>query len=656
MKRCILLSGLALLMIAGTGNASDLATLEEVVVTGTRFEREVDKIPAHVSVITADQIKRSGAQTVPDVLRGLGGVSIRDLNGNGNNQVVDIGGFGETADRHVAVVINGRRVNPIDQSGIRWTLIPVANIQRIEILHGSGSVLYGDNAMGAVINIITKDVREGLSVDAEAGAGNLDAQRGYGQVHYGKGPVGFQLGIEGFDTDGYRERSAAERRDGFGKVQVYPSDTVTLSLEMNAGKAEYELPGALTEAQRNADRRQAANPADEGQDDEFFTGLGSEFDFGDYGLLNVRLNYREEDIDSDLASWASFVMIESERDGANVQYVLERDLMGHGNRLTLGFDYYDTEYEAFRGAFKGATTNRFRHEKETFGYYAQDELNILDSLILNVGARYEDPEIRLGADLAGFAPNTYVYDDSETAWHLGLAYNFMPGSKVYGRVYESFRYPAVDEFTSLFTGAINTDLKQETAEGYELGTRLSLFSRLLLHLRLYTMDLENEIAWNPLTNQNENLDETRHQGGEADLRFQAFRHAAFYGSVGYTDAEFRRGANAGKQIPLVPEWKYHAGVDVQYAGFQGRLQYNYVDSRFFGLDYGNAQKQMDDYQTVDLYLSYGFKKFDLFFNGTNIFGEDYSDYAFYNSFGFPAFYNYYPMPEAVYLVGVKFSM
>ncbi|MBN2062841.1 MAG: TonB-dependent receptor, partial [Deltaproteobacteria bacterium] len=145
------------------GKADERAvTMEEVVVTGTRFEREIDKIPAHVSVITADEIKSSGAQTVPDALRKLGGISIRDLNGNGNNQMVDIGGFGETADRHVAVVINGRRVNPIDQSGIRWSLIPMDNIERIEVLYGSGAVLYGDNAIGAVINIITKDAEEGF--------------------------------------------------------------------------------------------------------------------------------------------------------------------------------------------------------------------------------------------------------------------------------------------------------------------------------------------------------------------------------------------------------------------------------------------------------------------------------------------------------------
>jgi len=631
-------------------------TMKEVVVTGTRFEQKVEKIPAHVAVITADEIKSSGAHSVPDVLRTLGGISIRDLNGNGNNQMVDIGGFGETADRHVAVVINGRRVNPIDQSGIRWTLIPVVNIERIEVLHGSGSVLYGDNAMGAVINIITKDVKEGLSFDAEVGGGNLDTKRASGTLNYGKGPVGIQLGVEGFEMDGYRERSATERRGVFGKIQVDPRDNVSLFLEMNAGKAEFELPGALTEAQRDANRKQAVNLADQGEDEDFFIGLGSEFNFGNYGLVNLRLNFRNEDRESDMASWASFVMFESETDGATVQYVLERDIMGHGNRLTLGFDYYDTDYEAFRGAFKGATTNRFEHRKETFSYYAQNEFNLLESLILNAGARYEDPEIKLGATMAGLAPTNHIHKDSETAWHLGLAYNFMPGSKIYGRVYESFRYPVVDEFTSLFTGAINTNLKQETSEGYELGTRLSLSSRFLLNMRVYSMDLDDEIVWNSVTFQNENLDETRHEGGEADIRFQAWSPIALYGSIGYTDAEFTKGANTGKKIPLVPEWKYHVGIDIQYLGFKGRLQYNYIDERFFGMDYGNTQKLMEDYQTVDLYLSYRYKMVDIFFNGTNIFGEEYSDFGFFNSFGFPAFFNYYPMPEAVYFVGIKISL
>lgn len=627
--------------------------MDEVVVTGTRSEQEVEKIPASVAVITSEDIKKSGAQSVPDILRNLGGVSVRDLNGNGNNQVVDLGGFGETADRHVAVVVNGRRVNPIDMSNVRWTLIPVDNIERIEVLYGSGAVLYGDNAMGGVINIITKDIKEGISFDAELLAGNLGNKRAHGLFNYNKGAFGIQFGLEGSENDGYRERTASERKGIYGKVQAYPTDTILLSLELNSGNSEYQLPGALSEEQMNENRRQAVNRNDEGEDEDLFIGLGAEFDFEKKGTLTLRANNREEDIESDMASWSSFMMIESDTDGINTQYVLDSILLNHANRLTVGIDYYDTDYDVYRGASKGVKTDSFDHTKKTISYYAQDEYTILDSLILNAGLRYEDPEIDLLSNVYD-TPNRHSYNDSETAWHLGLSYNITPGYNVYTRVYEAFRYPAVDEFTSLFTGAINTGLKQETSKGYELGARLTITPDMTVNARIYTMNLEDEITYSNVTWQNENLDKTRHQGAEVDFRYQPCAYAALFGNIGYSDAEFRQGENDGKQIPLVPEWKYNLGIDMNYKNINGKIQYNYVDKRYFGSDYTNTQKMMEDYQTVDIYLGYEIKKGEIFVNVKNIFGEEYSDYGYYNSWG-PDFYNYYPMPEATYWAGIKLS-
>lgn len=632
---------------------TDTKKMDEVVVTGTRFEQEVVKIPANVTVISSEDIKESGAQTVPDILRTLGGVTVRDLNGNGNNQMVDMGGFGETADRHVAVVVNGRRINPIDQSGIRWTLVPVDNIERIEVLYGSGAVLYGDNAIGGVINIITKDIEEGVSMDLEAVAGNMVSRRAHGLFSYNKGAFGIQIGADRSKTNGYRERSESERDGIYGKVQVYPSDTVLLSLDVSSGDSKYQLPGALSEAQAGLNRKSAVNQNDEGEDKDFYIGLGAEFDFDAKGVLTLRVNNREEDIDSDMASWASYMMIESETDGLNAQYVLDADFMSRGNRLTLGVDYYDTQYDAFRGAAKGDTTNRFNNSKETLSYYIQDELSIVDSVTVNAGMRREDPEISLAANFAG-AVTGYSYNDSETAWHLGLSYNFKPGSKIYARVYEAFRYPVVDEFTSLFTGAINNNLKQETSEGYELGARYTFENSAVINARIYTIDLENEIAYSNTTWQNENLDKTRHKGAEIDFRYQACPFAAVFGNIGYTDAEFRQGDNSGKKIPLVPEWKYNLGIDMTYENFKGRIQYNYTGERYFGSDYANSVKQMEEYQTVDLYIGAKSEKVEFFFNALNILGEEYSDYGYYNSWG-PDFYNYYPMPEASYWAGVKLS-
>lgn len=631
-----------------------VATLEEVVVTGTRTEQRVEKVPAHVSVITEDQIRASGAQSVPEVLRGLGGVIVRDMNGNGNNQNIDMGGFGETADRHVAVVINGRRINPIDQSGIRWSTIPLENIQRIEILYGSGNVLYGDNAMGGVINIITKDWEGESGAHAELATGSHNTRKGHVNVAFGKEDVGVMLGATLFKTDGYRDRSERDQAHFYNKIDCYISDTSSLFFETNVSRASFQLPGPLTEARRDANRKQAANLDDEGKDTEASFAAGVEKDWGESGRLNLSLSHRRQDLDSDMASWWSFMKYDMETNGLTSKYVLERPLAERDNRLTLGLDLYHTAYDAAGGGFKGATTNVYDHSKRSVGGYAQDEFNIRESLLLNLGVRYEKPKTRLGADLGGSLTQEEL-DEGEWAWNVGLAWSFMPRSKVYARVYRSFRYPAVDEYTNLFTGEVNTTLKQETARGYEAGIRLVTAPEWSLNARVYWMDLKDEISWNNVTSQNENLEETRHVGGEFDVRYRLRDVLAFYGGGGYTRAEFTRGTNDGKSIPLVPEWKANAGLEIlAVPGCRFKIQYNYFGKRYFGNDYSNGRKEMAAFHTVDLYASYRVNKMlEVFLNADNIFGEEYSDYGYYNDWD--GTYNYYPMPEAVLFGGVRLT-
>ncbi|MBW1939559.1 MAG: TonB-dependent receptor [Deltaproteobacteria bacterium] len=648
--------GFAVLMLPVSSQAEEdkndqepVLVMEEMVVTATRYEQKVEKVPAHVAIITADQIKESGAQSVPDALRSLGGVIVSDLNGNGNNQTIDMGGFGETANRHVAVVINGRRVNPIDQSGIRWSTIPVENVERIEVLHGSGSVLYGDNANGGVINIITKDAKEGLQINAEVGVGNLDTRKGLVNLNYGNGQTGLILGFTQYETDGYRDRSEADRQNIHGKLSADPTGSLSLFLEADITEANYQFPGSLTEAQKKQDRKQAVDLNDKGKAEDTSIAFGLEYDWGKNGLFAVNLSRQEEDREGIMDSWGSVYIYDMQTTGLSPQYILEKNIGGHDNRLTLGMDFYKTDYDLRKGSSKSNLTSYFDHEKTTISGYMQDEFNLLDSLLLNVGARYEDPETELTSDISGSKTEKEI-DDSEWAWNLGLAYAFKPGSKVYGRVYRSFRYPVVDEYTDLSTGAINENLKPETSVGYEAGLRLSMFSNLVLNLRAYSMDLDDEIVYTGSwpTGQNENLDETRHAGGEFDFRYQALDFLALFGGAGYTNAEFTKGENDGKKIPLVPEWKGNAGFELDFDfGLKYRLQCNYVGERYFGGDYSNSLKQMDKYTTVDMYAAYTYKTVEFFLNATNIFDEEYSAAGYYGS--------YYPMPEAVYYGGVRLN-
>ena len=137
---------------------------DEVVVTATRFKDRYINTPVNVTVITAEDIKNSAAKTLPDLLSEQAGITIHDYFGNNAaTTTVDLRGFGVTGGQNTLILLDGRRISDIDLSGVQWSAIPFAAIDRIEIVRGSGAVLYGDGASSGVINIISKAPTDGAS-------------------------------------------------------------------------------------------------------------------------------------------------------------------------------------------------------------------------------------------------------------------------------------------------------------------------------------------------------------------------------------------------------------------------------------------------------------------------------------------------------------
>jgi len=621
--------------------------VDDIIVTGSRLEQKNEKIPAQITVITAEDIKASGAQSVPEALKNLGGISIiPDLKGNHFNDQIDMGGFGETASSHVAVVVNGRKINSTDLSGISFISIPIENIEKIEVVHGGNSVLYGGDAMGGVINIITKEAKDGVHVWGEAGAGSHGTLKGAAGVNFVKDRFGGNASVVYHETDGYRDRSEVDRQSAYAKFSFFASDNLDLSLEANTTRGDYQMPGSLTKAQMDADRKQAVNQSDEGesQDDYYVFSLKS--DWQEYGQLNIDLSCRNYERQDTMDSYwtPTYYDYDSTTLGANPQYVLDHALLGKDNRLTLGVEFYDTDYDRLDTNIVTLGKTIYDHDQTTAGFYAQDEFNIMDNLVLNMGGRYEDFETSLNSPSNGTAKDI---NETEWAWNIGLAYVFAPGSKIYTRAYQAYRLPRVDEYMG-WGGVINPDLKHEKSKGYELGARfVGMDKKLSANARLYTFDVDDEIAYNMVTSQNENIAETRHQGGELDIKFQATSLLSLFGGMGYTNAELTAGANDGNKIPLVPEFKGNLGFALNFDfGLTYRCQYNYLGSRYAGGDYANASDKLDSANTVDMYAAYPYKNMEFFLNVTNIFNEK-SATAYYAGF--------YPMSEAVYYGGIRFN-
>src|SRR6478672_8659794 len=128
-----------------SASPSDIPTREEVVITATRFAQPAQEIPIGVSIITDEQIMRSGVNTLPQLLARQPGITVRDNSGS-PDQSVDMRGFGITGDQNTLVMVDGQRLSENELTTARWSTIPLSAIDRIEILRGSGAVLYGANA------------------------------------------------------------------------------------------------------------------------------------------------------------------------------------------------------------------------------------------------------------------------------------------------------------------------------------------------------------------------------------------------------------------------------------------------------------------------------------------------------------------------------
>jgi iron complex outermembrane receptor protein len=181
---------------------NETATMEEVVVTATRTEKAVDAVPASVTVITREEMERQHIQTIDQALQHEAGVYVKRSKGIADSmaRVQMRGLYGQ--DRTL-VLVNSMPVNGGYSGGVAWNQLSIDNVERIEVIRGPASALYGGNAMGGVINIITREPDK-LSASARLGYGSRDTAS-YGASVSGRPTerLGLRLGIEGDKTGGY---------------------------------------------------------------------------------------------------------------------------------------------------------------------------------------------------------------------------------------------------------------------------------------------------------------------------------------------------------------------------------------------------------------------------------------------------------------------
>src|SRR5262245_41948197 len=182
------------------------------------------------TVITAEDIAHSPSNNLPDILAQVPGVQLTSLFGSAVNGVktsVDLRGFGAFATANTLILINGRRLNDIDMAAVDLSTIPLNSIERIEIIRGnSGAVLYGDYAVGGVINIVTKSGVGGppVAIRGEAGVGSFNTKMANVSASTNYGPWSTSFYGNGFKSDGYRDNNAVDQKNGIASVNYTTPD------------------------------------------------------------------------------------------------------------------------------------------------------------------------------------------------------------------------------------------------------------------------------------------------------------------------------------------------------------------------------------------------------------------------------------------------
>jgi iron complex outermembrane receptor protein len=630
-------------------------TLEEVVVTATRYTEEIRKIPGNVTVITKKEIEESTAQNVVDLLTDQVDVVVRDFYGNGKSASVDVRGFGETGISNVLVLVDGRRVNNVDLSGVDWTQIPKDQVERIEIVRGSGSVLYGDNATGGVINIITKSPEKTFSANAEAVGGSYGFNRESASVSGKWGPLSGILNASHNSTEGYRENGFLRAEDVGGKLIYDLNDAISFNLSGSFHHDDQGLPGGLPKAIYDVYRRGTLAPDDHAKTDDWYLALGTKAKFGDWGRFEMNLSYRSREVNDffiasffednrSLTTWA-----------VTPRYILEKPIWIFPNKLIFGLDFYSSDSTVFStSSFPGFPLSLSRAEvrKNSTGLYGLDEFSILQNLILSLGFRWEWATYDFLQDVPRLRDKTH---ENEPAFNVDLTYLFDKKSSVWIGVRRSFRFPVTDELIQFFpTFEVNPNIEPQVSYQYEAGVRHAFTDWIEANLTLFWIETHNEIFFNPVTFANENFPKTRRQGIEVGARAKPFQWLSLWANYSYINPTLQQQPYSGNTIPGVPRNKGSFGANVL---IWNNLSFNaattFVGSSYLISDWANQVTKNPTYYTIDLKLSYAWKGLKAFVGVNNLTNQKYAQWAVTNGTGTSQFY--YASPTRNFIGGVSYT-
>lgn len=585
----------ALLFVSPTSFAADTAA-EPVVVTATRTARTVDETLASVTVITREDIERLQASSVEEVLRGVPGVTL--ANNGGVGKVTSMFLRGANSD-HVLVLVNGVKVGSATLGTTAIQDIPLAHIERIEVVRGPRSSLYGSEAVGGVIQIFTRKGGGEPAPYVEAGAGSYDTYQTAAGLSGGGARDWYSVSVantntRGFnacrgnltagcfaiepDDDGYRNRSAAfrggRRFDGGAEFDVHvlhaEGDNQFDGSFVNESKTVQQIIGGKV-GFSPVDSWRATLLAGRNRDDS---------DNFLNGVFKSRFNSER-----DTLSWQNDISL------------------GRRQLLTLGVDRQTDRIDSTNAypVTSRDNTGVFAHHQATLG--AHD---------VSLALRGDDNE-QFGRHTTG-----------SLAWGRAIG----DGLRLLASYGSAFKAPNFNQLYFPLFG--NPNLEPETSRSAELGVNGKL-SAGRWSLNLFDTEVDDLIAFDPTTFMPVNIDAARIRGAEAVLT-QRLGDWRWAGHLTWLDPRNRsNGANHGNLLPRRAEQALRIDLDRAVGYWQFGASVTGEGRRYD--DLANTRR-LDSYATVDIRAAYRLARhWHLQARAANLFDKRYETAEYFNQPG-----------------------
>lgn len=640
-------------IIFSPAQAEEKLAIEEVVVTATRYGEKATDVPANITVVSEEDIKNSTAQNIPELLKTEVGIHVNDITGNHRSFSVDLRGFGETSSLNTLVLVDGRRVNQPDLSGVDWAEIPLERVKRIEIVRGGrGSVIYGDNATGGVINIITKDGDAGFKTGLELISGSYGAFKAGSYISGSLNNLSLNLSGNYLTADGYRDNSGTESKDVGMRAAYYLKDFMRIDLSAGYHKDNTGLPGALKESDfaSGASRTDSKFPEDFVEVEDYYLKFTPEVYFFGESTFKIDTSFRKRTFLSySSGAWGNFLGdSQIETTSLSPQLILKNNFEKIKNSLTAGFDYQTADNGILNDSlfWSSRSLGNYDLKRKNYGYYLHDEIDVADTLRLSGGYRHDSVRFNFNPGSSRRMPM------SKDVYTAGINYTFFKRSYAYLSYSRSFRYPLLDELYSFFTNAINTGLVPQTSDDYEAGIRHYFNDDFYAHLNVFSLDTDKEIFFNPAAYQNENLDGlTRREGIELSFDAKAASWLRLKGTYTFLSAQIKGGEFRGKDVPNVPKHKAAMEAISQMGkGTTLALTGTYIGERPFVSDFANDFSNQKAYLVLNVKYKYQWKSLKVFVDINNLTNREYSEYGVIG--GFPLEKAFYPSPGRNFLVGL----